>query len=89
MRSIAKYRPAAPIIAVTHDRKTSHKLSLVWGVQQIVELPKIKNIERLIDKFKDVALRQKILSPGDKIIVTMGSIVGKEGTTNMIRIIEL
>ncbi len=89
VRSIAKYRPHVPIIAVTHDKKTSRKLNLVWGVQSIIELPKIKNIERLIEKFKDVALRERLFSPQDKIIVTMGSIVGKEGTTNMIRIIEL
>ena len=89
VRSIAKYRPAAPIIAITHDKKTSHKLSLVWGVQSIIELPKIKNPERLIEKFRDVALRQNILSPGDTVIITMGSIVGKEGTTNMIRVLEI
>ncbi len=89
VRSIAKYRPAAPIIAITHDKKTSHKLSLVWGVQSIIELPKIKNPERLIEKFRDVALRQNILSPGDTVIITMGSIVGKEGTTNMIRVLEV
>ncbi len=89
VRSIAKYRPHAPIIAVTHDKKTSRKLNLLWGVQHIIELPKIKNPERLIEKFKDIALREQILSLDDKIIVTMGSIVGKEGTTNMIRIVEL
>ncbi len=89
VRSIAKYRPAAPIIAITHDKKTSHKLSLVWGVQSIIELPKIKNLERLIEKFRDVALRQNLLASGDTVIITMGSIVGKEGTTNMIRVFEV
>jgi len=43
-----KYRPKAPIIAVTHDKKTSRKLSLVWGVQAVFEMPKIKNPEHLI-----------------------------------------
>ena len=89
VRSIAKYRPKTPIIAVTHDKKTSHQLSLVWGVKHILELPKIKNPERLIQKFRDVAVQTKILAAGDTIIVTMGSIVGKEGTTNMIRIVEI
>ncbi|BCD68849.1 pyruvate kinase [Nitratiruptor sp. YY09-18] len=89
VKSIAKYRPQAPIIAVTHDKKTSHKLSLVWGVQEILEMPKIKNPENLIQKFLDVAQREKIIAPGDTIILTMGSIVGKEGTTNMIRVVEV
>ncbi|BAF70878.1 pyruvate kinase [Nitratiruptor sp. SB155-2] len=89
VKSIAKYRPNAPIIAVTHDKKTSHKLSLVWGVQTVLEMPKIKNPEHLIQKFLDTALREEFLFLGDKVIITMGSIVGKEGTTNMIRVVEI
>ncbi|BCD63057.1 pyruvate kinase [Nitratiruptor sp. YY08-26] len=89
VKSIAKYRPQAPIIAVTHDKNISHKLSLVWGVAQIFEMPKIKNPEHLIQKFLDVAQRENIVTPGDRIILTMGSIVGKEGTTNMIRVVEV
>jgi pyruvate kinase len=89
VKSIAKYRPKSPIIAVTHSRDTSRKLKVVWGVENIIEIPKIKNPEKLIAKFKDIALRENMLKEKDKIIVTMGSIVGKEGTTNMIRIIEI
>jgi len=89
VRSIAKYRPKAPIIAVTHSRNTSRKLKLVWGVEEIIEIPKIKNPEKLIQKFKDIALRENLLKEKDKIIITMGSIIGKEGTTNMIRVVEI
>ena len=89
VRSIAKYRPKPPIIAVTHDRLTSRKLKVVWGVEEIIELPKIKNPEKLIEKFKEIAKREKLLNKGDKVIVTMGSIVGEEGTTNMIRVVEI
>lgn len=89
VKSIAKYRPKSPIIAVTHSRETSRKLKVVWGVENIIEIPKIKNPEKLIGKFREIALRENILKEKDKIIITMGSIVGKEGTTNMIRIIEI
>ena len=89
VRSIAKYRPKPPIIAVTHDRLTSRKLKMVWGVEEIIELPKIKNPEKLIEKFREIAKRENILNEGDKVIVTMGSIIGKEGTTNMIRVVEV
>jgi len=89
VRSISKYRPKQPIIAVTHSRETSRKLKAVWGVEEIFEMPKIKNPEKLINKFIQTALKENILKNGDKIIVTMGSIIGREGTTNMIRIIEI
>jgi len=89
VRSIAKYRPKTPIFAVTHSRDTSRKLKLVWGVERIFEMPKIKDPEKLINKFIETAKTLEILKEKDKVIVTMGSIIGKEGTTNMIRVIEI
>lgn len=88
VRSIAKYRPDTTIYAITHNREVSRKLNLIWGVKPLFELPKIKNPEKLIEKFKNLAIEKNIFSKGDKVIVTMGSLVGKEGTTNMIRVIE-
>ncbi len=89
VKSIAKYRPKPAIIAVTHSRETSRKLKLVWGVEKIIEMQKLKTPERLIERFKEFAVRENLFQKGDKIIVTMGSIVGKEGTTNMIRVVEI
>jgi len=89
VRSIAKYRPKPPIIAVTHSRETSRKLKVVWGVEKIIEMQKLKTPETLIEKFKEFAIKENLFKKGDKIIVTMGSIVGKEGTTNMIRVVEI
>jgi len=89
VRSIAKYRPKPPIIAVTHERVTSRKLKVVWGVEKIIEIQKVKTPEKLIEKFKEIAKREKLLNQGDKVIVTMGSIIGEEGTTNMIRVVEI
>jgi len=88
VRSIAKYRPDTTIYAITHNREVSRKLNLIWGVKPLFELPKIKNPEKLIEKFKNLAIEKNIFSKGDKVIITMGSLVGKEGTTNMIRVIE-
>jgi len=88
VKSISKYRPDTTIYAITHNREVSRKLNLVWGVKPLFELPKIKNPDKLIEKFKNLAIEKNVFNIGDKVIVTMGSLVGKEGTTNMIRIIE-
>jgi len=89
IRSIAKYRPKTPIIAVTHSRDTSRKLKVVWGVEEIIEMPKIKDPEKLINKFLTTAVKLGMLKEKDKVIITMGSIIGQEGTTNMIRVLEV
>jgi pyruvate kinase len=89
VRSVAKYRPKTPIFAVTHSRETSRKLKLIWGVEEIVEMPKIKDPQKIVDKFIQTAKKINLLKDGDKIIITMGSIIGQEGTTNMIRVIDV
>jgi len=89
VKSIAKYRPKSPVYAVTHSRETSRKLNMVWGVKPLFEIPKIKNPEKLIEKFRSLAVKTGCFKKGDMVIVTMGSLVGKEGTTNMIRVIEI
>jgi pyruvate kinase len=89
VKSVAKYRPKSPIFAVTHSRETSRKLNIVWGVKPLFEIPKIKNSEKLIEKFKSLAIKSRYFKKGDILIVTMGSLIGKEGTTNMIRVIEI
>ena len=88
VKSIAKYRPDTTIYAITHNREISRKLNLIWGVKPLFELPKIKNPDKLIEKFKNLAIEKNIFNKGDKVIITMGSLIGKEGTTNMIRVIE-
>lgn len=35
-KRVAKYRPSAPIIAVTNDETTSRRLNIVWGISSIV-----------------------------------------------------
>ncbi len=35
-KRLAKYRPSAPIIAVTSDETTSRRLNIVWGITSIV-----------------------------------------------------
>jgi pyruvate kinase len=89
VKSIAKYRPKAPVFAVTHSRETSRKLNMVWGVKPLFEIQKIKNPEKLIEKFKELAIQTGCFEKGDTVIITMGSLIGKEGTTNMIRVIEI
>jgi len=87
-KSIAKYRPNVDIFAVTHSQKVLNRLAMVWGVKPLFVLP-TTSPEKLIELFRERVVKEGILQRGDKIIVTMGSLVGKEGTTNMIRILEI
>ncbi|MFT4415148.1 pyruvate kinase [Fredinandcohnia humi] len=84
-RMISKYRPKAPIIAVTANESTTRKLALVWGVY-----PKTgheaKSTDEMLEISVDVALNTGIIKPGDLVVITAGVPVGESGTTNIMKI---
>lgn len=84
-RMIAKYRPKAPIIAVTPDPKVIHRLALTWGVK-----PVQGKAAETTDEMFEIAVQGGIESGeiklGDTVIITAGVPVGRSGTTNLIKI---
>ncbi|MDL4840664.1 pyruvate kinase [Aquibacillus rhizosphaerae] len=84
-RMISKYRPEAPIIAVTFDEQVSRRLSLVWGVETI-----IGQLAHTTDDVLDVAIDRGLstghFKRGDRVIITAGVPVGESGTTNLMKI---
>ncbi len=89
IKSIAKYRPKTPIYAVTHSNRVLRRLSLIWGVQPYFTTLKKDSPDELIEDLIKVISQMQTFKKGDKLILTMGSVVGEEGKTNMIRILEV
>lgn len=83
-RMVAKYRPAAPIIAVTPYLETARGLMLSRGVQAVLH-----NADKAADVLTEavVAVQQAgFIKNGDLVIVTSGAPYGTQGTTNSLRI---
>lgn len=84
-RMISKYRPKAPIIAVTPIEHVLRRLALVWGV-----VPSSGTPAETTDEMFDIAvkggLNTGVVKLGDTVIITAGVPVGKSGTTNLIKI---
>src|SRR5699024_9747403 len=84
-RMISKYRPKAPIIAVTFDEGASRRLSLAWGVYPIVG-----EVGYSTDEVVDLAISRGLetghFKRGDRIVITAGVPVGESGTTNMMKV---
>ncbi|MBH5317236.1 pyruvate kinase [Paenibacillus sp. GSMTC-2017] len=84
-RMVAKYRPKAPIIAVTTDEKVMRRLALGWGVIPV----KGAEAETTDEMFKNAvkgAMGTGLLSLGDTVVITAGVPVGHSGTTNLMKI---
>ena len=84
---IADYRPTAPVIAPTVDRKALRQLNLSWGVHPFPadEQP---SADSLFRHAEDIALRSGIVEEGDTIVISGGP--HEQGSAiDMMRIVKL
>lgn len=85
-RSIARWRPPQPIVAVTSDENASRMLNLVWGVDPM-------HLDSIGDQF-DTACERVLphladwlgLDAGDRVVFTAGLPFGRASETNVVRI---
>ncbi len=84
-RMISKYRPKAPIIAVTSNDFVARRLSLVWGVTAQLSKP-AAHTDEMLEIAVQEALASTLVKQGDLVVITAGVPVGESGTTNMMKI---
>ncbi|MGC1138082.1 pyruvate kinase [Bacillus sp. B38] len=83
-RMIAKYRPQAPIVAVTVNESVSRKLGLVFGVFP-ASGQNANSTDEMLEDAVQKSLDSGIVKRGDLIVITAGS-VGESGTTNLMKV---
>ncbi|MDN5330807.1 MAG: pyruvate kinase [Tepidanaerobacteraceae bacterium] len=84
-RMVAKFRPSAPIIAVTPREKVTRTLQIVWGVFPI----RVKETTSTDEMFREAvngALESGLIKKGDLVVITAGVPLYVSGTTNLIRV---
>lgn len=87
-RRISRFRPAAPVIVLTPDRKTYNQLALSWGVSPILA-ENLENTDTMAQTAMDYAQNLKLAQRGDHIVITSGNPVGPPGNTNLLRIEQI
>ena len=87
-RTVSRFRPPQPIIALTHRLKAKRQLSLSWGVTP-VEVENLADTDEMFESAADWMRKNGFAGPGDRIILTAGVPIGIPGTTNLLKAIEL
>lgn len=82
---IARERPNSTVIALTPNRATARRLTLVWGVHAIVTKD-ASDADDMAFRACKFAVREHYAKMGDRIIVVAGVPFGTPGATNMVRI---
>ncbi len=84
-RMVAKYRPKAPVIAVTTKEATARRLNLLWGVYPVLG-ETIATTDEMMDEAVKRSLAAGLIKNGDLVVITAGVPVGVPGTTNLIKV---
>lgn len=84
-RMVSKYRPKAPIIAVTTEDQTLRRLALNWGVNP-VKGQVATSTDEMFDNAMRGGLDSGLVKEGDLVVITAGIPLGRSGSTNLIKI---
>jgi pyruvate kinase len=82
---VARYRPCAPIIAVSPDHTVIDSMSLVWGVRGI-HMDTTDNVGDLMNEVSSECVKCGYVNPGDLVVITGGFLDEESSKTNMVHV---
>jgi pyruvate kinase len=83
-RSVSKFRPSKPILAVTPHVDVARRLQLVWGVQPMLLLD-LANVSDNFQAAINMARTSNLLHEGDLVVITSGT-QGVAGSTDLVKV---
>ena len=87
-RRIARERPPVPLVAMSASLHTARRMGLYWGVHA-VHTRDVSSFEEMVEKAKRMALRHRVASGGDRVVIMAGIPFGTTGTTNVLHVARL
>ncbi|SDG33059.1 pyruvate kinase [Fontibacillus panacisegetis] len=87
-RMVSKYRPKAPIIAITRHPHVMMKLCLMWGVIPVMG-SEVRSTDEMFASAIENSCKTGLLKDGDFVVISAGVPIGKSGSTNLIKIQQI
>lgn len=87
-RMVSKYRPEAPIIAVTQHEEVLAKICLLSGVIP-VKGDKVATTDEMFESSTRNAIKTGHIQQGDTIVLSAGVPIGQTGNTNLIKVLKV
>jgi pyruvate kinase len=84
-RIVSRYRPRAPIVAITPDERVQRQLQLFWGVRPLLA-PRTQNTDEMTANALQAVQQQGLVKEDDLVAITAGTAGSEPGTTNLLRI---
>lgn len=84
-RNVSKYRPKTPILAITPHVNVARQLQMVWGVRPLLVLD-LPSTGQTFQAAINVAQEKNLLTEGDLVVMTAGTLQGVSGSTDLIKV---
>ncbi|WP_435923583.1 pyruvate kinase [Paenibacillus sp. DYY-L-2] len=84
-RMVSKYRPKAPILAITHNPHVLSKVCLLSGVFPFLG-EQVTTTDEMFGSAIQTALKTGYVSQGDTVVLSAGLPLGQAGTTNLMQV---
>jgi pyruvate kinase len=84
-RNVSKFRPTKPILAITPHVNVARQLQMVWGVKPLLLL-ELPSTGQTFQAAINVAQEKNLLTEGDLVVMTAGTLQGVSGSTDLIKV---
>ncbi|MGV0025995.1 pyruvate kinase [Phormidesmis priestleyi] len=84
-RNVSKFRPTTPILAITPHVDVARQLQLVWGIKPLLVLD-LPSTWQTFQAALNVAQEKELVSEGDLVVMTAGTLQGVAGSTDLIKV---
>ncbi|MBF0527032.1 MAG: pyruvate kinase [Deltaproteobacteria bacterium] len=85
---ISRFRPQAPVLALTDSRTTSLDLALCWGVEPCI-IEQVTGLDAMFQAAEKYIRDHELATSGQTVVVTAGAPLGSHGTTNLVRLMQI
>jgi pyruvate kinase len=82
---MSRYRPKAPVVAVTDDVRTMRRMCVFRGVEPIL-VTSVERSEELVAATEQEIVKRKLARPGDVAVMVGGSNLSTRGNVNSLKI---
>lgn len=85
--AISKYRPIAPVLAVTSEPQAARQCQVLRGIYPLL-VPNMSGTDNIIHKAMLLGVKMGMAKKGDPVVVTSGVLEATAGTTNIMRVLK-
>lgn len=87
-RAVARFRPTAPIVAMSPSPRTAGQLSLTWGVEAF-SCREYSNVDDIVWYAVEEVYQMGMVAKGDIVVVLAGSPDDPEPVTDVLRLVRV